>query len=170
MLEHSVNRTVPIITKRRNRLCADTIRYITCLYDWGPSEVPKWMDDVEEIADGKVDGVGGGPGRDGRWRRGRHGGRERRHGRRNQQSGVRPALERNTPRSLTYLPLWRGWKRLKVRHFLSSNCNRKGLEPKQINSRPHTRKTRETRRGKTRIHRVHSRESGTRVQHYRRIR
>jgi hypothetical protein len=41
-----------------------------------------------------------------------------------------------------------------------------GLEPKRINSRPHPRKTRETRRGKTRIHRVHSRESGTRVQHY----
>jgi hypothetical protein len=50
--------------------------------------------------------------------------------------------------------------------FLSSNCNRKGLEPKRINSRPHPRKTRETRRGKTRIQRVHSRESGTRVQHY----
>jgi hypothetical protein len=88
MLEHSVNRTVPIITKRRDRLCADTVRYITCLNDWGPSEVPKWMDDVEEIADEKVDGVGGSPGRDGRWRRGRHGRRERRHGRRNQQSGV----------------------------------------------------------------------------------
>jgi hypothetical protein len=48
-----------IITKRRNRLSADTVRYIMCLHDWGPSEVPKWMEEVEEFAEARGDGTGG---------------------------------------------------------------------------------------------------------------
>jgi hypothetical protein len=41
-----------IITKRRNRLCGETVRHIMCLHDWGPSDSSKWMADVVELATG----------------------------------------------------------------------------------------------------------------------
>jgi hypothetical protein len=46
-----------IITKRRNRLCGETVRHIMCLHDWGPSEGSKWMVDDEELGDATGDAL-----------------------------------------------------------------------------------------------------------------
>jgi hypothetical protein len=44
-----------IITKRRNRLCGETVWHIMCLHDWGPSDGPKCMVDDEELGDATGD-------------------------------------------------------------------------------------------------------------------
>jgi hypothetical protein len=46
-----------IITKRRNRLCGETVRHIMCLHDWGPSEGPKCIVDEEELGDATGDAL-----------------------------------------------------------------------------------------------------------------
>jgi hypothetical protein len=46
-----------IVTKRRNRLAGETVRYIMCLHDWGPCLGPKWMEEPENSG-GKMDVAG----------------------------------------------------------------------------------------------------------------
>jgi hypothetical protein len=40
-----------IITKRRNRLCGQTVLHIMCLHEWGPSDRSKWMVGDGELSD-----------------------------------------------------------------------------------------------------------------------
>jgi hypothetical protein len=48
-----------IVTKRRNRLSSETVRYIMCLHDWGPCLGPKWMEEPpSEGSGGKIDEAG----------------------------------------------------------------------------------------------------------------
>jgi hypothetical protein len=44
-----------IITKRRNRLCGETVRHIMSLHDWGPSDGSKWMVGDGELGDATGD-------------------------------------------------------------------------------------------------------------------